>query len=94
MTEQYKDSEERLYQDAQSLISTVQDSERDISGLHAKLKRKRDVEQKNFLTIETFRQTVSMQLANQSKMFSEYANLHSSHLNSLRCVWELSVICN
>ena len=89
LAEHYKESEERLFHDAQSLICTVQESERDISGLHAKIKRKRNVEQKNFLTLETFRQSLLMQLNSQGKMFTEYASLHSSHLNTLR-----RVLCN
>ena len=84
LAEHYKESEEKIFRDAQNLIHTVQDSERDITGLHAKLKRKRSVEQKNYLTLETFKQSLLMQLNSQNKMFSEYSNLHSSHINSLR----------
>lgn len=54
-----EDAEKNLYNTASKLLSTVEVSTKDIFGLHAKLDRKRNVDQHNAVVQETFAERMS-----------------------------------
>ncbi|XP_072413832.1 kinesin-like protein KIF11 [Chiloscyllium punctatum] len=71
MCDAHAHSEEKLYNTANELLQTVEDSTKDVSGLHAKLDRKKDVEFHNCKVQDVFMRQMNDLFAEMQKKTDE-----------------------
>nr|XP_005991610.1 PREDICTED: kinesin-like protein KIF11 isoform X1 [Latimeria chalumnae]XP_014341343.1 PREDICTED: kinesin-like protein KIF11 isoform X1 [Latimeria chalumnae] len=77
----FQRTEKALFGTASKLLHTVEDSTKDVSGLHAKLKRKQMVEQHNARAKESFAQQMDVVFTHMQKSIDEHSRKHQGMLN-------------
>ncbi|TRY98776.1 hypothetical protein DNTS_014433 [Danionella cerebrum] len=84
IAENVQSNETVLYSTADQLLSTAEASTQDVSGLHAKLDRKKDVELHNGLVQQTFSQQMENYYNTMQNSLKEQSDKHSAMINYYR----------
>ncbi|XP_056623810.1 kinesin-like protein KIF11 [Triplophysa dalaica] len=81
---QLQNNEGQLYSTADQLLSTAETSTQDVSGLHAKLQRKKDVELHNSEAQESFAQSMENCYNSMQTTLQEQGHKHSAIIDYYR----------
>ncbi|XP_065153419.1 kinesin-like protein KIF11 [Paramisgurnus dabryanus] len=84
ITAKVQNNEGQLYSTADQLLSTAEASTQDVSGLHAKLERKKDVELHNGEVQQSFAQSMENCYNNMQTTLQEQGSKHSAIIDYYR----------
>ncbi|XP_030643052.1 kinesin-like protein KIF11 [Chanos chanos] len=84
ITTQLETTEEELYTTADQLLSTAEISTQDVSGLHAKLQRKREVEQHNSEVQQSFAQRMEQSYCTMQDALQQHGRKHQRIMDFYR----------